>query len=202
MLQGVSTVAACKFDPGQRRHSMRTPVWCRRRAGRTGQVKALAQPDALCWNTAPQPGGVHVQVSDRRRSESCSSSQENLMTRINVALGVLLLGTGLLGCASKTALTNPNVASNVQQHQFTLDSAQCVAEANATIPEPAQPQAQQGTVTLNTPSGPVHGSYRSEPQRSASPGFDAFQAGRRKAQRRGYAEACMSQRGWRQGSPR
>lgn len=119
-----------------------------------------------------------------------------------VAVGSFLLAGGLLGCANRTVWVNPRVASNMQQNQFTLDSTECVARANAVIPEPAQPQAQRGTISLRTPSGPVHGSYRSEPQSSASPGSDGYQAGRRMAQRRDYTAACMAQRGWQQSGAR
>ena len=114
---------------------------------------------------------------------------------------------GLVACSTgpyrQTYWVNPGVAPQIQQHRFTLDSTECAALANQMIPEPPPPpQPQTGTISLQTPSGPVYGSYRTqppEPQGYQPTGFLAgMQRAEREQNRRSYAVACMTNRGWQQ----
>ena len=117
-------------------------------------------------------------------------------------IGVLSLAACSLGPRRQTYWVNPGVGQEVQQQRFTLDSTECVALANQMIPEPApQPQGQMGSVMLNTPNGPVYGSYQTQPlpQGNQATGFMAgWQQGEREQNRRNYAAACMGNRGWQQ----
>ena len=129
-----------------------------------------------------------------------------MRTRIKhaaVAMGV----AGLVACATgpyrQTYWVNPGVAPQLQQHRLTLDSTECAALANQMIPEPPPPpQPQTGTITMYTPSGPVYGSYQTQPppqQRWQPTGALAgMQRSQREQNRRDYANACMANRGWRQ----
>lgn len=115
--------------------------------------------------------------------------------------------TSLVACATgphrQTYWVNPGVAPQMQQHRFTLDSTECAALANQTIPEPPPPpQRQTGTITLQTPSGPVYGSYQTQPPQPQGYQPRGFLAGVQRAEReenrRAYAVACMTNRGWQQ----
>jgi len=71
------------------------------------------------------------------------------------------------------------------------------------ILEPAPPpQPQAGNIVLNTPNGPVYGSYQTQPpapQGYQPQGFlGGYQRAERENNRRNYAGACMGSRGWEQ----
>lgn len=120
-----------------------------------------------------------------------------------------------VACTGGTYWTNPGFGPEMQQRQFTLDSTDCVARANQLIPEPQRPQRpqrpqpQSGTVYLDTPGGPVHGTYNSDNGQPPTP-FGAesvcgsisacMQQEERKQSRNKYATACMEDRGWQQRS--
>lgn len=126
----------------------------------------------------------------------------------SLALTALLLAlTGLIACSTgprrQTYWVNPTVGPDLQQHRFTLDSTECAALANRMIPEPPPPpQPQTGSITLDTPRGPVYGTYQSQPpalQGYQPSGFLAgWQRGEREQNRRNYSVACMANRGWQQ----
>jgi hypothetical protein len=120
---------------------------------------------------------------------------------------VLLVIVGLTACSTgprrQTYWVNPGFGQELQQQRFTLDSTECVALSNQMIREPSPPpQPQTGSITLNTPSGPVYGSYQTQPP--APQGFQphgflgGMQRGQREQDRRNYAAACMGNRGWQQ----
>jgi hypothetical protein len=129
-----------------------------------------------------------------------------MISRASFTQMLMLLAMSLLpGCASgpRTYWVNPSLGPELQQQRFTLDSTECVALANQMIPEPAlPPQPQTGTVTLQTPSGPVFGSYQTQPPKSQGYQPTGFLAGmqrtEREQNRQNYAMACMANRGWQQ----
>lgn len=121
--------------------------------------------------------------------------------------------TGLTACniapTTQTYWVNPRYSPETQRHRFTLDSTECVALAERLIPRPPppppQPQAQSGSITLHTPSGPVSGSYYSDPPLPPSSSAVRLPAPvegelmfRREQARQEYAAACMTERGWEQ----
>lgn len=126
---------------------------------------------------------------------------------IRFSASFLVLILALQACASgprrEVYWVNPRVDPALQQHQFTLDSADCIALANRQIPEPApEPQPQSGTITLLTPSGPVFGTYQSQPSqpegwRPTGPLAGMLHAQRDQA-RQNYAVACIANKGWQQ----
>jgi len=113
---------------------------------------------------------------------------------------------GLVACAKgpyrQSFWVNPQYGPEFQQQRFTLDSTECRALSNQMIPEPPPaPQPQMGNIMLNTPSGPVFGSYQSQPQISHEPwrpdGFlGGMQRNERARNRNDYAAACLGSRGW------
>lgn len=123
------------------------------------------------------------------------------------ALAVIAIAT-LVACATgprrQTYWVNPQFGPEQQQQRFTLDSTECAALANKLIPEPpSAPQPQTGSITLNTPNGPVYGSYQQQPQVSQqyNPNQGAlggYLYGQRLQQRQNYTAACMANRGWEQ----
>ena len=122
------------------------------------------------------------------------------------AAAVLAIAS-LVACATgprrETYWVNPRFGPELQQQRFTLDSTECLALANQMIPEPPPPpQAQTGNITLYTPSGPVFGSYETQPPAPVGyqpSGFMAgWQRGEREQNRRNYAVACLGNRGWQQ----
>jgi hypothetical protein len=124
-----------------------------------------------------------------------------------VNTAVLLAIVGLNACATEpprqTYWINPGFGQELQQQRFTLDSTECAALANQMIPEPSPPpQPQTGNITLNTPNGPVFGSYQTQPpapQGYQPTGFLAgWQRGEREQNRGNYAVVCMANRGWQQ----
>lgn len=131
-----------------------------------------------------------------------------LPKRITVSLkGVfLVLLVVQLGCGSsgrtQTYWVNPKVPENQQRSQFTLDSVDCGALAHKAIPETdIRSQGQSGSIQLMTPTGPVYGTYQSQP---ANQGWQpsgllaGYQRSEREGMREKYTTACMSQRGWQQ----
>ena len=121
-------------------------------------------------------------------------------------LAVLAIAS-LVACATgprkQTYWANPRFGPELHQQRFTLDSTECMALANQMIPEPPPPpQPQTGSITLDTPRGPMFGSYQSQPpplQGYQLTGFEAgYQGEERKRNRRNYAVACMANRGWQQ----
>ena len=124
--------------------------------------------------------------------------------RMQIAATVLLAACGP---TRQTYWTNPNLSPAVQQRQFTLDSTECTAIAYQQIPEPQtppQPQPQSGTIYLETPEGPIHGTYNSRPATAFGAGSvcgsisACMQQGERQQARRNYAVACIESRGWQQ----
>lgn len=102
------------------------------------------------------------------------------------------------GQAVQTYWINPQFGPEVQQQQFTLDSTECVALANQLIPEPPPPpKSRSGTVTLDTPRGPVHGTYQERPTYKGGL-LTGYESAERERARRNYAAACMAKRGWEQ----
>ena len=101
---------------------------------------------------------------------------------------------------TKTYWVNPQFGPEVQQQQFTLDSTECTALANQLISEPLPPpQSQSGTITLDTPRGPVHGTYQSQTTFDGGLGILAkYERAQRVHARNDYAAACMAKRGWEQ----
>lgn len=102
------------------------------------------------------------------------------------------------GCGTyrESYWVNTSVDPKMQRHRFTLDSTECAAAANRLIPEPPQPQVQSGTVALNTPSGPVYGTYRSQTEGRPYGPVEGIEQSRREHARKNYAFACMRNRGW------
>lgn len=123
---------------------------------------------------------------------------------------IILSIAGLAACATgprrQIYWVNPSFSPEMQQQRFTLDSTECMALANQMIPEPPPPpqpaQPQTGTITLDTPRGPVYGTYQSQPPAPLGYRPNAFLAGvqysERKEKRSNYAVACMGSRGWQQ----
>lgn len=102
------------------------------------------------------------------------------------------------GPAVQTYWVNPQFGPEVQQQQFTLDSTECVALANQLIPEPpSPPKSRSGTVTLDTPRGPVHGTYQDRPTFNGGL-LSGYESAEREQARKNYAVACMAKRGWEQ----
>lgn len=94
---------------------------------------------------------------------------------------------------------NPQFGPEIQQQRFTLDSTECAALANQLIPDPPPPpESQSGTFWLDTPKGPVHGTYRNQPSFSGGGLLGGWLKGERENARRDYAAACMANRGWQQ----
>lgn len=123
------------------------------------------------------------------------------MVAVTLKSGIIALGVAVLAsCASRTQSQwfNSRVSQDMLQHRFSLDATECAALARQMIPEPAIPVPRTGALTLNTPSGPVHGTYRSEPEQSMTPGLDAVQREARRDQRMQYAYSCLASRGWEQ----
>ena len=131
-----------------------------------------------------------------------------MVSRIRLAQTVVVLAIMTLSACStgprrQTYWVNPRVGPELQQQRFTLDSTECAALANQMVTEPPPPpQPQTGSITLHTPSGPVFGSYQTQPpapQGYQPSGFLAgMQRGEREQGRRNYAAACMGNRGWQQ----
>jgi len=131
-----------------------------------------------------------------------------MAARTGVKRVVMLIAiAGLVGCATgprkETYWVNPRIDPSMWQSRFTLDSTECEALANQLIPEPAPPpQPQNGTITLDTPNGPVYGSYQQQP--SVPEGFQptgflaGYERGTRQIRRENYASACIANRGWQQ----
>jgi len=121
-----------------------------------------------------------------------------------VKTAAILAMVGVAACSTgpraQTNWVNPGIGQESQQQRFTLDSMECAALANQVVPEPAPPpRAQSGTITLETPKGPVYGSYQGQPAGQPGDGFlVGMQRGQREQSRRNYAVACMGNRGWQQ----
>lgn len=116
------------------------------------------------------------------------------LIRFSASFLVLILGLQAcaLGPRREVYWVNPRVDPALHQHQFTLDSTDCVALANRQIPEPAP----DGTITLLTPSGPVFGTYQSQPPQSGL--LAGYERAQRDQARQNYAVACMTSKGWQQ----
>ena len=122
--------------------------------------------------------------------------------QVAFVLGLVALEACAAGPSPQTRWVNPNVAPELQQHRFNLDSTECVALANQMIAEPPPPpQGQSGTFTMQTPSGPAYGTYQTQPptqQRwQPSGALAGMQRSQREQHRRDYAVSCMANRGWR-----
>lgn len=131
-----------------------------------------------------------------------------MVARAHIRFVTAIVATvGLGACATgpyrQTYWVNPGISPQIQQQRFTLDSTECAALANQMIPEPPPPpQPQTGTITLDTPRGPVYGSYRTQPPPQqgyqASGALAGIDRADREHNRLAYAMACMSNRGWQQ----
>lgn len=114
---------------------------------------------------------------------------------------LLVLTSCATGPRTQIYWINPSVRPELQQARFTTDSTECSALAYQMIPEPApRPQPQSGDITLLTPSGPIFGSYQTQPpppQGYQPSGFLAgYQLAEREDNRKKYAVSCMLNRGW------
>jgi len=117
-------------------------------------------------------------------------------------MAIAIVLAGLFACSTaprpQTYWVNPGVSAESRQHRFTLDSTECWALANRMIPDPpAPPPPQTGEITVNTPSGPLYGTYQSQP-RATNPFAEGIYQAERRQNRQSYAFACMANRGWQQ----
>ena len=125
------------------------------------------------------------------------------LVRTAAMVAIICLPACAGGVREQTYWVNPGVGQDQQQQRFTLDSTDCRALANQMIQEPSPPpQPQTGSITLNTPRGPVYGTYQTQPpvQQGFQPdGFlGGMLRGQRTQDRRDYVAACMGNRGWQQ----
>ena len=126
-----------------------------------------------------------------------------MISRTGLAQMVLHIGvTGLVAFAADSrAQANPSVAPDQLQARFMLDKIECQALANQMISEPPPPpQPPSGTFTLDTPRGPVYGTYQGQPPPQQGWRPSGFLGGMERSQRENdrqqYAVACMVNRGW------